>query len=720
MGVRGLSAYVERNENAGQDVNLTEEAAGCPENEIALVLDLSTVAHALIQQAAGEESTRTSAAALLHAQLGAGAGDAAASLELNSLMDICGGECDLLDALVQRFFSRLRAAGVRPYCFLYPDKLKPKVDQPTCRGLTVSVGGAAAGSAPMASALRAPVSPLAIRQIVHTLHRLQVPVRAAICTGPRPSHTPLPPEASGREALLREARGLGAFAIVSDDSDFAVMSGSRWIPTQTLRVPTVEQLAAGGTSACARARLVTPERLASALGIPLPSLPDLAALIGNDVTGDAVASRDVLRAIGIASARGTPEVEDVAAWIRGLPGPSPASSPALRDLLGRHTDLREAWGRSAAFYRREAPPAASAAAAVDNRFAVLVEGVAEGTLPGHSIAVFRYGRHCGSAPDEHVQCTCGRSPPSDELVAPLRAAGYALLGRDEVEEHVAEAGCSKLTRRTVKSFLPPAAARHVPDTWAARSASPETRRRALAAILQARIPFAPDPEEPPEGPLGPAALLLRHLLSLVPPSAGGLDMSLGEWRAILLAVAACTRAAGDRDSRGGRGPLSSSPPALVPARRAALGAPPSFREVMVAHRFQAIVAACVDLAQVLWEPDFFPEPRALFSGLLFRRFLRAPGDAPAEAVEAAAELLALVAEAFPPAGADPALHPFLNLWDFAGDIPPEEEAPVPLHEGCWREDNWDKDRDVDTETTSTPAAATSSSGSPQPRARNRS
>eukprot|EP00741_Cyanophora_paradoxa_P018355 tig00000204_g17723.t1 len=618
MGVRGLTAYLERSEGTAQDVNLTEVAAGRPGNEIALVLDLSNIAYTLIQQAAEEA-----------AQLG-GRGDvdgpaaAAGGRSLYFLVNISGGEYDLLDAHVERYFGRLRAAGVRAHCFLDPakgsdddeerklatwterlmeDRLGAMALQKWCstgRG-AVAVGGASGatggGPGPGASALRVPVPPLAFRQIIRTLQRLQVPV--SICTG------------EADQQLLHEMRRRGAFAIVSDDSDFAVMSARHPPPAEGA------------------------------------------------------------------------QVEDVAAWIRGLPGRSALSSPALRDLLARHADLREAWERSAAFYMCEAPPPPTA----DARLAFLEGGVAEGILPGHAIAVARFGRHWSSARAECVQCS--RSPSSDELVAPLRAAGYALLGRDEVEERVVEAGAWSLTRRVVRAFLPHAA-RHVPDTWAARAAPPEARRRALAAILHTHIPSAPP--DPPAGPLGPAALLLRYLLSLVPAS--GLDMTVREWRAILLTVAACARAS------------SSSPPLAVDgAQRAALArCAPSFREVLVAYRLQAVFTACAGIGQALWEPDFFPEPRALFSGLLFRRLLRAPAGAPAEAAEAAAQLLALVAAAFPPAGeAHPALRRFLSV-DLRNAGPPaadpaekEAEEEVPLHRDCWEEVEalWDEEGDSD-------------------------
>eukprot|EP00741_Cyanophora_paradoxa_P018353 tig00000204_g17721.t1 len=89
-----------------------------PGNEIALVLDLSNIAYTLIQQAAEAA-----------AQLG-GRGDVdgpAAAAEaggrsLYFLVNISGSEYDLLDAHVERYFRRLRAAGLRAHCFLDPAK----------------------------------------------------------------------------------------------------------------------------------------------------------------------------------------------------------------------------------------------------------------------------------------------------------------------------------------------------------------------------------------------------------------------------------------------------------------------------------------------------------------------------------------------------------------------------------------------------------------------
>lgn len=136
-------------------------------------------------------------------------------------------------------------------------------------------------------------------------------------TGPDPHFAPLPKLASAQvSATLRRYGGTvqvatgeadvrlvqlmesaGAYALTGNDSDFYVIAGARYIPLNCLLHPLAgDPLAPNATASLfdgsftgdLRVRLFTPQTVARALQIPERRLPELAALCGNDFTGELV------------------------------------------------------------------------------------------------------------------------------------------------------------------------------------------------------------------------------------------------------------------------------------------------------------------------------------------------------------------------------------------------------------------------------------------------
>eukprot|EP00741_Cyanophora_paradoxa_P019425 tig00021127_g18752.t1 len=694
MGVRGLSTYLEKQGDAiATQLDLAAEAAKAP-GGLGLIIDLNNVAYNLVAEAEVKAAR-----------------DAKASPTAAVILNIAGGEYDLIEQHVIEYFGRLCAAGIKPLCFLDPaqgtdederqkfdtwarrhmdDRMRALEVQKWCatgRGLATAAGGGRNGGN---GARHFTLPPLAMRQVVRALQRMQIHVR--MCVG----------EADLQ--LVHEMQRHSAFAVVSDDSDFAVIRGSRWIPARSLAVG----------EAGVRAALVTPAAVAKALNLSEAALAELAALVGNDITGAAVESLGVLRAVGVFAPYGRPQVEDVARWIRQMPARSASTSPALRDLLAAHGELREAWQKSSLFYAGRLPAAPPLPPPERDRWSALEEGMAALILPGYSLAVARHGRYWCSPAVECCACADGASPLCHELLAPLRQVAYRLLDRRAVEERSAPAGAWALAPRLAPAAapgaLPPAveaALAAVPSAWHAllecHRGGP-ARARALAALCHTHLlalPGAPAAlPELPAGPLAAPALLLRFFLSLVP--ARGMDLTPREWSALLLTVAACASPAGGPILERARRQLLANAAAALSAAPGARR--PSFRSLQVAARWQACAAACSALGQLLCEPAFFGEPRSLWSGAAFQAFLAdplAPGI-PDDVLRGAAALRAAVAAGFPPGAGEHGSPLRVFLVESAAAVWIQDESPSSVyaaaqHGACWEavEALWDEEGDSD-------------------------
>ena len=184
---------------------------------------------------------------------------------------------------------------------------------------------------------------LGMRQFVASLRRNRVDVTFALGE-------------ADDELFARSRQYPNTLAVATSDTDFAVVHG--------VCLADLRYLDWTSQPGCLWARLFTPARVAAALRLPESSLPDLAALCGNDITAPWLDALKLPVRLGMpcspVNGRYRVAPAAVAEWLRGLGFPLD-ELPALRETMATTPALAEALKASAAFYqgRTAEPPSSS-------------------------------------------------------------------------------------------------------------------------------------------------------------------------------------------------------------------------------------------------------------------------------------------------------------------------------------------------------------------------
>eukprot|EP00873_Tetraselmis_striata_P046392 jgi/Tetstr1/466656/TSEL_011144.t1 len=443
-----------------------------------------------------------------------------------------------------------------------------------------------------------------------------------------------------------------AVAVLSSDTDFAVMADCALLLLPLLDLREGEPPTGW---------LFTPDSVAAVLGVEAASLPDVAALCGNDITSHILEQTDLRRELGLpGNLRAAPM--EAAAWVRCAMGMRLEHSKQAR---GRGTQLQEALTASRAFFELPhvpppPPPLPEDLPGADNPGEVarvhdwLAEQMACGALPPFTLAVAANRQHW--APHRvgdqlHLQMELRQHRR-------LRQRMYALLGCGgaEVTERTPAASPRKRSqparRLAVPAHFPELGGdggtgkgqgMAIPCCWQLAGMPMGAARQlsllllgvaglredvacapALAALLAA------DPLATGDAATATAAPLLRYLLHALAADTSEYRRKamqhLADWELYALAASLA---------------VTSSPPPLPPGLAGALGAlegRPPLRLVRAGVVLQSAAAAVADLLALTGVAGGRDSPAALYSGRVLARLYCAAArqaHARAEAPEAA-------------------------------------------------------------------------------------
>lgn len=234
----------------------------------------------------------------------------------------------------------------------------------------------------------------------------------------------------GREAdgeMVLEMNRRGAFAILADDSDFLVLKGSRYIQFQDVNLNKNGQI---------KARVYTPQGVASTLQIPLERMHEFASICGNDITKSfvsAIASALDIPTQNLDGDRQGIRPQIAANCLKRLIEThqgSLASHPKMVELAEKEPAVAQALRDSENFFNISDAPA------VESReegelVRRLESAVRTGKSPGWPLGVARHGRVvCG----DHVEHVGDAGSAINMSTRPMRQVMYTLLGRKSVSE----------------------------------------------------------------------------------------------------------------------------------------------------------------------------------------------------------------------------------------------------------------------------------------------
>jgi hypothetical protein len=176
---------------------------------------------------------------------------------------------------------------------------------------------------------------------------------------------------------------VGAYAVISSGlthgKELLFVGGARYIP--------LDQLTPDPATGRVMARLYTPESMAVMLALPLTSLPELAALLGNSYTAPLVDTEPLSSALhkvwtggdsSTTPATGAAKLNLLVEWMRRQPSSSARNSAALVSVLVSSPPLATALGLSDAAYYHTALGPTKALNALPQ---VVLDAFGAGSLP---------------------------------------------------------------------------------------------------------------------------------------------------------------------------------------------------------------------------------------------------------------------------------------------------------------------------------------------------
>ena len=557
----------------------------------------------------------------------------------------------------RRFVAGLRAAGVSLTCVFdpapmtHPESMRKQATwAERLQKTTLAVGElaslAARGSCEANALDSTPPPELFLEQVKRSLTEAGADVVVSLA-------------AEADDQLVNLVREGLAYAVMSNDSDFAAAEGCRFMPLEMLEARTLMSGEAGDASR-ARGWVFEPPAVAASLGLQgTAQLFQMACIVGQDATSELVDRFDVMTKLGVARVRDRSPVRQVAAWLlerAASRGASEASDALLDAEVPRLCALAPAdaaaWGEAVRASRLLYLAPASGGAPLDAALAWLAPlppaarevaaAVVRDALPPWALAIAAHRR--GWLPSMSYERPWGIEAGGGVAAAhrPLRARMYAILlpqAGPPVREHAWSGAFwgSGAAAVDVKPDAAGAAAAVATGDADAAAGHAWGRVRAILHPSTTRQPLplspaASDPAMALPSDEAFAALVLRYLFSLRLTSNAGVVRRLSAWQAAAC-VATVAAALTVHEAAVARGEGERYEPGPE------VWEPPPWRCLELSTLLQTSLShalAAADVAGPRGSRRKAPAPAQMFSGLeLLRLYRLAEDDARVASAQAA-------------------------------------------------------------------------------------